>query len=165
MQPNHTLDEQLEREITLTDLMRILYRGRWVIATCFFVVMALTTYYTFTVTPEYEAVAKVMVRTDGSGMGLSLFDVGGIIKQETVINNQVEILKSRTPWPKPSFAGYRIPNMPIGSKFWARAIWRARKKACWRASPASSRACSASRAMAAMSTPSMIWCRSCWKSG
>ncbi len=96
MQPNHTLDEQLEREITLTDLMRILYRGRWVIATCFFVVMALTTWYTFTVTPEYEAVAKVMVRTDGSGMGLSLFDVGGIIKQETVINNQVEILKSRT---------------------------------------------------------------------
>ena len=92
---NHAIDEQLEREITLTDLLRILYRGRWVITTCFLLVMALTTYYTFTVTPEYEAVAKVMVRTDGS-MGLSLFDVGGIIKQETVINNQVEILKSRT---------------------------------------------------------------------
>ncbi|RMD95603.1 MAG: polysaccharide biosynthesis tyrosine autokinase [Calditrichaeota bacterium] len=90
------MEEQLEREITLKDMMRILYRGRWVITSCFLAVMALTVYYTFTVTPEYEASAKVMIRTDATSGIPSLFDMGGVLKQETVINNQVEILKSRT---------------------------------------------------------------------
>ena len=58
-------------------------------------VMFLTLYYTFTVTPEYEASAKVIVQ-ENSARGMDIFDIGGFIQQETMINNQVEILKSRT---------------------------------------------------------------------
>ncbi len=89
------MEEKLEREVTLTELMRIMYRGRWVIISCFLAVMALTTWYTFTVTPEYEASSKVIVQEEGN-MGMSLFDIGSLMQQETMINNQVEILKSRT---------------------------------------------------------------------
>ncbi len=89
------MDEKFEHELTLKDLIRIFYRGRWVVLSCFSAVMFLTVYYTFTVTPEYEASAKVIVQEE-SARGMDIFDIGGFIQQETMINNQVEILKSRT---------------------------------------------------------------------
>lgn len=89
------MDEKFERELTLKDLVRVFYRGRWVIISCFSIIMFLTVYYTFTVTPEYEAASKVIVQEE-SARGMDIFDIGGFIQQETMINNQVEILKSRT---------------------------------------------------------------------
>ena len=89
------MEEKIERELTLKDIVRILYRGRWIIISSFLFVFFLTAYYTFTVTPEYEATAKVIVQED-TGNGMDLFDIGGFIQQETMINNQVEILRSRT---------------------------------------------------------------------
>ncbi|KAA3655689.1 MAG: hypothetical protein DWQ10_17060, partial [Calditrichaeota bacterium] len=89
------MDDKFEHELSLKDLIRIFYRGRWVIISSFAAVMFLTTYYTFTVTPEYEASAKVIVQEE-SARGMDIFDIGGFIQQETMINNQVEILKSRT---------------------------------------------------------------------
>ena len=47
-----------------------------------------------TTEPVYEAAAKIMVGK--RGMGESLFDFTSIMQNETMINNQVEILKSRT---------------------------------------------------------------------
>jgi tyrosine-protein kinase Etk/Wzc len=89
------MEDLHERQVTFNDYLRIFYRGRWVIITTFFLVMGLTIYMTFTATPEYEAAAKLMIEDKG-GMEQSLFDITSFMKKETMVNNQVEILKSRT---------------------------------------------------------------------
>ncbi|HPR89670.1 MAG TPA: polysaccharide biosynthesis tyrosine autokinase [bacterium] len=84
-----------ERQLTLRDYLRILFRSRWIILISFLAVVTATLYYTFTAEPKYEASAKIMVEQQG-GVGQSLFDFSTMMKKETMINNQVEILKSRT---------------------------------------------------------------------
>lgn len=84
-----------DRQLTFRDYVRVLYKGRYLIAVSFFIVASSTLLYTFTTEPVYEAAAKLMVEQKG-GMGESLFDFSTMIKKETMINNQVEILKSRT---------------------------------------------------------------------
>ena len=84
-----------ERQVTFRDYLRVLYKGRLIILVSFFVVLAATAYFTFTTAPVYEAGAKIMVE-EQAGVGESLFDITSMMKKETMINNQVEILKSRT---------------------------------------------------------------------
>jgi uncharacterized protein involved in exopolysaccharide biosynthesis len=88
------MEELQERHVSFNDYLRIFYRGRWIILTTFLVVMAITAYVTFTAMPEYEGAAKIMIEEKG-GMEQSIFDIGGFINQATMVNNQVEILKSR----------------------------------------------------------------------
>jgi tyrosine-protein kinase Etk/Wzc len=94
-QLNQRNGEHHERQVTFHDYLRVLYRGRLIIAISFLVVVAATLYFTFTTEPVYEASAKLMVEEQG-GVGESLFDITSMMKKETMINNQVEILKSRT---------------------------------------------------------------------
>lgn len=89
------MEELHERQVSFNDYLRIFYRGRWVIVTTFLLVMSLTIYITFTATPEYEAAAKLMIE-DKSSMDQSLFDIGSLMNKATMVNNQVEILRSRT---------------------------------------------------------------------
>ncbi|MCI0692983.1 polysaccharide biosynthesis tyrosine autokinase [candidate division KSB1 bacterium] len=89
------MEELQERHTSFNEYLRIFYRGRWIILTTFLAVMAITAYVTFTATPEYEAAAKIMIEEKG-GMEQTIFDIGGFINQATMVNNQVEILKSRT---------------------------------------------------------------------
>jgi len=89
------MEELHERQVSFNDYLRIFYRGRWVIVMTFLLVMGLTIYMTFTGTPEYEAAAKLMIEDKG-GMEQSLFDITSFMKKETMVNNQVEILRSRT---------------------------------------------------------------------
>ena len=88
------MEELNERQVSFNDYLRIFYRGRWVIATSFLLVMAITGYITFTTKPEYEASAKLMI--EDKGVEHTLFDIGGFMNKETMINNQVEILNSRS---------------------------------------------------------------------
>jgi tyrosine-protein kinase Etk/Wzc len=88
------MEELHERQVSFNDYLRIFYRGRWVIITTFMVVMAATVYITFTTMPEYEAAAKIMI--EETGMEQTIFEIGSFMKKETMVNNQVEILKSRT---------------------------------------------------------------------
>ncbi|MDZ7290467.1 MAG: polysaccharide biosynthesis tyrosine autokinase [candidate division KSB1 bacterium] len=88
------MEELQERHVSFKDYFRIFYRGRWIITTTFLLVMAITVYVTFTATPEYEATAKLMI--EDKGVEQTIFDIGSFMKKETMINNQVEILKSRT---------------------------------------------------------------------
>ena len=84
-----------ERQKTLSDYIKVLNRGRWVIITSFLVVVMSTAYFTFTTEPIYEASAKLMIEQEG-GVGQSIFKLPTYIKDETLTNNQVEIIKSRT---------------------------------------------------------------------
>jgi capsular exopolysaccharide synthesis family protein len=87
--------EEQEQQVTLTDYIRILRRGRWIIFLSLLVVMATTIYYTFTTQPVYEASALIMLKEEG-GVKQEIFEVSNFMKRETMINNHVEILKSRT---------------------------------------------------------------------
>ena len=87
--------QQLDDEqVSLQDYLRILYRGRWIIAIAFIVVMAGTIFFTFTAPKVYEALGTIIVESQGS-MERSIFDFGYMSNQTTLITNQIEILKSR----------------------------------------------------------------------
>ena len=59
------MDQQLERQVTMQDYLRILYRGRWIILISFLTVVGFVTYYTFTTNPIFRATAKVMIKDNG----------------------------------------------------------------------------------------------------
>ncbi len=84
-----------EQQVELQDYLRILYRGRWIILLSFLVVLVATAVFTFTTDPVYEAKATVMVEEDKSFQE-EIFNVGYVASQSTAINNQIEILKSRS---------------------------------------------------------------------
>ncbi len=88
------MEELNERQTSFNDYLRVFYRGRWVISASFLIVMAITAYITFTTEPEFEASAKLMI--EDKGVEHTLFDIGGFMNKETMINNQVEILNSRS---------------------------------------------------------------------
>jgi len=89
------LNQQDERQIGINDYLRIIYRGRWIILISFITVVTFVTYHTLTETPIYQSTAKVMVRDNG-GVQKTLFNVADPMQKEKKINNQVEILMSRT---------------------------------------------------------------------
>ncbi len=89
------MQEPMQRQTSLKDYVRVLYRARWIILICFVAVLGSTAFFTFRAEPIYEGTAKLMIREE-SGVSRMVFDVTGYMKKETMINNQVEILKSRS---------------------------------------------------------------------
>lgn len=89
------MDQHQERQVTIQDYLRILYRGKWIIIISFLTVVGFVTYYTLTTTPIYRATAKVMIKDNG-GVQQTLFNVVDFMEKEKKINNQVEILNSTT---------------------------------------------------------------------
>lgn len=84
-----------ERPVVLSEYLRVFYRGRWVIALAFLATVIAAVIFSFAVSPIYEAKTTLMIEKDG-GVQRSLFGISGFMERETEINNQVEILKSRT---------------------------------------------------------------------
>ncbi len=84
-----------EEEIHLRDYLRVFAKGKWIILVSFFIIFSITAVYTFTANPVYEATVRLMLQ-EQSNVGESLFDFTSIMKKETMMNNQVEILDSRT---------------------------------------------------------------------
>ena len=83
------------RSAALHDYVRVFYRGRWIIALAFLATVIAAVIFSFAVHPVYEAKTTLMLEKD-KGMQRSLLGISGYIERETEINNQVEILKSRT---------------------------------------------------------------------
>ncbi len=83
------------RPVTIHDYLAILYRGRWIIVSTFVVMMSAIVYYTLTVAPSYQASTTIMI-DEKQGVGQALFPLSSLSGQQTLINNQVEILKSRS---------------------------------------------------------------------
>ncbi len=88
-------DQEQEQQVTVNDYLRILYRGRWVIVLSFLVVFLATVIFTFTTDPVYEASSTVIIESSGA-MAQSFFDLNYFGNQNTLVSNQMEILKSRT---------------------------------------------------------------------
>ena len=87
--------ENANSRITWRDYIRIFYRGRFAILFTFLVVFIGSIVLTFTMQPLYEANVRLML-VDQTSVGQSLFDFTSMMTKETMMNNQVEILKSRT---------------------------------------------------------------------
>lgn len=88
-------DQELEAQVSITDYLRILYRGRWIIASSFIIVLIAAIYITFTTAPQYEATTTIMIESSGA-MERKILDINYFGNQNTLIANQIEILKSRT---------------------------------------------------------------------
>ncbi len=87
------LDEE-EQPLQLIDYMRILYRGRWIIAFSFLFVFIATVIYTFKMPPTYEASTTLLIESSNS-MEQSLFNLTSFGSPANMLTNQMEILKSR----------------------------------------------------------------------
>ncbi len=88
-------DQEMESQVSFNDYLRILYRGRWLIALSFSVVFIATLIFTLTTKPTYEAQTSILIESTGL-MERSFFDMNAFGNQNTLIANQTEILKSRT---------------------------------------------------------------------
>lgn len=89
------MNDNLEKQFTLNDYLRIFHRGKWIILISFIIVFGFVCYYTFTATPIYQATAKVMFK-ENTAAEQTLFSISSYGEQTTLINNQVQILHSRT---------------------------------------------------------------------
>lgn len=87
------------RERTFDEYGRVLYRSRWAMLGIFCAVVASSILFSFLMRPVYQSRSVVMIEPRAGKQGLSgILDVSGYIQpgsfNVSVINNQVEILKS-----------------------------------------------------------------------
>jgi len=89
---------EMSDEITLSDIIQILKRRKWLLITTFVVTVALTLIYLFFIaTPTYEITATIKIPKSSSGMSLSgaaALVLGGSTTSPAV-DEQIEIIKSR----------------------------------------------------------------------
>lgn len=83
-----------EREVSLQDYFRIMYRGRWIIGITFVVVMLLTIYITFTTPPQYQATTTLMLSGRTGSTSAMLFQNPLLPTNYMKVNNEIEVLKS-----------------------------------------------------------------------
>ena len=82
-----------ENEVSLQDYLRIIFRGRWIIAISFILIMTATVYYTFTAAPEYESSTLLML-AGRQGQTSTLFQNPFMMGNYMKVNNEIEVLKS-----------------------------------------------------------------------
>lgn len=89
------MNEDREDSININEYLRIILRGRWIIMVSFLVVLGLTAYVTYNMEPVYQASTTIMIEDKGR-LEQSIFGFPGLMNTQTMISNQVEIIKSRT---------------------------------------------------------------------
>ncbi len=89
---------EMSDEITLSDIIQILKRRKWLLISTFAITVALTLIYLFFIaTPTYEITATIKIPKSSSGMSLSgaaALVLGGSTTSPAV-DEQIEIMKSR----------------------------------------------------------------------
>lgn len=83
-----------EKEVSLHEILEILFKNKWVILVCFIVVLAGVSLYTLRQDPEYEAQSTVMVNTQQTNPALG--EMLGFDTFNRNVANEIEIIKSRT---------------------------------------------------------------------
>ncbi len=86
---------RVQKEVSFQDYLIILKRRRWIVLSAFLIILLSSGIFSFTTQPIYESSTTLMIEEDG-GMKKELFEISSYMKQETMIKNQVEIIKSRT---------------------------------------------------------------------
>lgn len=86
---------RVQKEVSFQDYLIILKRRKWIVLSAFLVILLSAGIFSLTTQPIYESSTTLMIEEDG-GMKKELFEISSYMKQETMIKNQVEIIKSRT---------------------------------------------------------------------
>ncbi|NQS98817.1 MAG: polysaccharide biosynthesis tyrosine autokinase [candidate division Zixibacteria bacterium] len=86
--------ESKEQQLNLSEYMRVLFRGRWIIFISFVVVVSSTAYLTYKMQPVYEATTTIMIEDVGSED--SIFSLSPFFLSQSNLSNQMEVLRSRT---------------------------------------------------------------------
>jgi tyrosine-protein kinase Etk/Wzc len=86
---------RVQKEVSFQDYLIILKRRRWIVLSAFLIILLSSGIFSFTTQPIYESSTTLMIEEDG-GMKKEIFEISSYMKQETMIKNQVEIIKSRT---------------------------------------------------------------------
>jgi len=79
----------------IVDYIRILQRRKWAIISVFLLILGSSVVFSLVIPPVYESKTTLIVE-DPMGMKEHIFEVPSLLKKETRIKNQVEILKSRS---------------------------------------------------------------------
>ncbi|GBC62230.1 lipopolysaccharide biosynthesis protein [Desulfonema ishimotonii] len=89
--------QENETNITLSDYYNVMFKHRWLICICFVLVVSLTVFFTFQMTPVYEA-ATTMVIEDNYAVSPATgeqIEYGGYINQQMAFNTHLKMLTSR----------------------------------------------------------------------
>ncbi|MFW6055052.1 MAG: Wzz/FepE/Etk N-terminal domain-containing protein, partial [Thermodesulfobacteriota bacterium] len=87
---------QHEQEVHLLDYVRVLRKRKWIILTCFVLVVMVTAYTTLTQTPIYRGTTKIVIEKKNPNV-VSVEEVFALDATSTdYYQTQYEILKSRT---------------------------------------------------------------------
>lgn len=89
------MNEEREGSVNFGEYLRIILRGRWIILVSFLLVLGTTTYFTYKMEPVYQASTTIMIEDKGR-LEQSVFGFSGFLNSQTMIANQVEVIKSRT---------------------------------------------------------------------
>ncbi|VAX34279.1 Tyrosine-protein kinase, partial [hydrothermal vent metagenome] len=93
-QIEHTNDVE-EREFHLYDYVEVLLRKKWIVISCFVVIVLAVGIGTYLATPVYEATTSILIQ-EAKGGGQALFTELAGLSQTSEIPSQIEIIKSRT---------------------------------------------------------------------
>jgi len=83
-----------DKPVQISDYFRIIWTGKWLIFALVSIVVLVTMFFTFRAAPVYEATGTLMIETNK--MEMSLFDPSSFYPQQNPVNNECELLKSRT---------------------------------------------------------------------
>lgn len=84
-----------KKERNWQEYLTVLYRRKWLFALVFMLILISTAVFTFTVTPLYQARTTLLIEEKG-GVENQIFEISSLSLKETVLKNQVEILRSRS---------------------------------------------------------------------
>ncbi|GMT48184.1 MAG: tyrosine protein kinase [bacterium] len=93
-QLEHT-DNVEEREIHLNDYIEVLLRKKWIVISCFVVIVLATGIGTYLATPVYEATTSILIDETKGGEQALFTELAGL-PQTSEIPSQIELIKSRT---------------------------------------------------------------------
>ena len=82
-----------EQEVSLHEILEVLFKNKWTILTCFVLVLAGAAFHTLRQDPEYEAKSTVYVKSQRSNAQLN--ELLGLETFNRNIANEIEIAKSR----------------------------------------------------------------------
>ncbi len=100
--------------LTITKIVYIIFKRKWIIITLFLTVVATATIVSFLIKPTYEAGAKLLVERDIEAEKALLFrmNLGYYNDQKERINTETEILRSR-PVGERVLHALHLENMPV----------------------------------------------------
>lgn len=86
--------EGKDLQVNLSEYIRVLFRGRWIIFITFVLVVTATAYLTYEMRPVFEAETTVMI--EEATAEKTIFDMSPFFFSQTNLINQMEVLRSRT---------------------------------------------------------------------